>query len=250
MERSSQHRSRCLALPATSLLCALFLFLALPASAADTTTSDAVTSTVRVDRRSGKLIRRILVPERVIQAQFAGATPSPDTQSRLAPGTRVDAIVEDVASRYNVDPLLVHAIIHVESRYNPFAISPKGAEGLMQLIPSTARQMGVRNSFDSRDNIEGGIRYLQQLQNRFSDLRLVLAAYNAGEHAVARFGGIPPYAETQEYVYKVGRRYGELRRTQKQSTARAAQPDTPVQPEHRPLETYVDEEGRLHLRTR
>lgn len=248
MERFSQHRSRCLTLAACALLCALFL--ALPASAADTAVTDAVTSTVRVDRRSGKLIRRIVVPERVIQAQFVDSAPSPNTQSRLAPGTRVDTIVEDVASRYNVDPLLVHAIIHVESRYNPFAISPKGAEGLMQLIPSTARQMGVRNSFDSRDNIEGGIRYLQQLQNRFSDLRLVLAAYNAGEHAVARFGGVPPYAETQEYVYKVGRRYGELRRTQKQSSARAAQPDIPVQPEHRPLETYVDEEGRLHLRTR
>lgn len=213
--------------------------------------SESVTSIVRVDKRSGRLIRRIQVPEKVIAAKLVESqAPLPAGTAPAAPGTKVDEIVQQVSGMYNIDPLLVHAIIHVESRYNPFAISPKGAEGLMQLIPATARRMGVSNAFDSRQNIEGGIRYLQQLQTRFDDLRLVLAAYNAGENAVARWGGIPPYAETQEYVYKVGQRYGELRRSRRQTAARAQAPPKSAEPEHRPLETFVDDEGRLHLRTR
>jgi soluble lytic murein transglycosylase-like protein len=111
--------------------------------------------------------------------------------------------------------------------------------------------MGVKNSFDSRDNIEGGIRYLRKLQERFDDMRLVLAAYNAGEEAVSRWKGIPPYAETQEYVYKVGKRYGELRTAQKKAGPFVVKaPEKPAEPEHRPLETFVDSEGRLNLRTR
>lgn len=122
----------------------------------------------------------------------------------------------------------------------------------MQLIPSTARQLGVQNSFDSRQNIEGGIKYLRKLQEKFDDMRLVLAAYNAGEQAVTRYGGIPPYTETQEYVYKVGKRYGDLRRAQKKTATPVAKavPDVPAEPEHRPLETFVDDQGRLNLRTR
>lgn len=229
---------------------ALWLAASAPVLALDAST-EAITSIVRVDQRSGRLIRRVHVPEKVITAKLVEAqAPLPAGSEPAAPGTKVDTIVQQVSGMYNVDPLLVHAIIHVESRYNPFAISPKGAEGLMQLIPSTARRMGVGNAFDSRQNIEGGIKYLQQLQTRFDDLRLVLAAYNAGENAVARWGGIPPYTETQEYVYKVGRRYGELRRSQKQTTARAPAPPKPAEPAHRPLESFVDDEGRLHLRTR
>lgn len=222
---------------------------AAPARALDAR-EEAITSIVRVDQRSGKLIRRIQIPDRVITAKLVAAqAPLPAGAQPAPPGTKVDDIVQQVSGMYSIDPLLVHAIIHVESRYNPFAISPKGAEGLMQLIPSTARRLGVNNAFDSRQNIEGGIKYLQQLQTRFDDLRLVLAAYNAGENAVTRWGGIPPYAETQEYVYKVGQRYGELRRSHKQTAARAA-PPPPAEPEHRPLETFLDAEGRLHLRTR
>lgn len=223
---------------------------AAPVLAADAAT-EAITSIVRVDLRSGRLIRRVQVPEKVITAKLVEArAPLPPGTEAAAPGAKVDKIVEQVSGMYNVDPLLVHAVIHVESRYNPLAISPQGAEGLMQLIPSTARRMGVANAFDSRQNIEGGVKYLRQLQTRFDDLRLVLAAYNAGENAVARWGGIPPYTETQEYVYKVGRRYGELRRSQKQTTARAPAPAKPAEPAHRPLESFVDVEGRLHLRTR
>ena len=210
-------------------------------------------STVRVDRRSGKLIRRVAVPEAVLVSRLAEAqTIRADETAETPVGTKVDGIVDEIASQYSIDPLLVHAIIHVESRYNRFAISPKGAEGLMQLLPTTARRLGVNNSFDSRQNIAGGIRYLRQLQERFDDLHLVLAAYNAGEDAVSRYRGVPPYAETQEYVYRIGQKYGELRRSHKVATAQAQglKSSVPAEPEHRPLETFVDEQGRLHLRTR
>lgn len=215
--------------------------------------ADAVRSTVRVDRRSGKLIRRVAVPEAVLVSRLAEAqTIRADETAETPVGTKVDGIVDEIASQYSIDPLLVHAIIHVESRYNRFAISPKGAEGLMQLLPTTARRLGVNNSFDSRQNIAGGIRYLRQLQERFDDLHLVLAAYNAGEDAVSRYRGVPPYAETQEYVYRIGQKYGELRRSHKVATAQAQglKSSVPAEPEHRPLETFVDEQGRLHLRTR
>jgi soluble lytic murein transglycosylase-like protein len=164
----------------------------------------------------------------------------------------LDAMIGEKAREHGVDPLLVHSIIHVESGYNPYALSHKGAEGLMQLMPQTARKLGVRSSFDVRQNVGGGVSYLKQMLDRFGDLRLALAAYNAGPEAVARWNGVPPYAETQDYVYKVGKRYGELRR--QHQSARAAV--TPViraeerEPEYRPLEWRVDEQGRLHLSTR
>lgn len=191
---------------------------------------------------------RVLAP-RAVEAAEPGKPVLP------AAPVRIDSVVREVSAANKVDPLLVHAIIHVESAYNPFAISPKGAEGLMQLIPSTAREMGVKNSFDPKQNIEGGVRYLRQLQNNFADLRHVLAAYNAGEAAVKRYGGIPPYAETQEYVYKVGRRLGELRRSQRPVADRAAvaAPQSPAEPQgpvYRPLEASVDSAGRLTMQTR
>jgi soluble lytic murein transglycosylase-like protein len=98
----------------------------------------------------------------------------------------------------------VAAVIRVESGFNPRAISPKGARGLMQLMPGTASSLGVRDTFDPRENIDGGVRHLRALMERFgSDLPLVLAAYNAGERAVTGHGGIPPYAETRDYVRRV-----------------------------------------------
>jgi soluble lytic murein transglycosylase-like protein len=109
-----------------------------------------------------------------------------------------------LANRYGLDENLVKAIVSVESNYNPLAISPKGCKGLMQLHPDTAQRFGVRDIFDPAENIEGGIKYLRFLINYFNqDLQLVLAAYNAGENAVSRYGGIPPYRETRDYVKKV-----------------------------------------------
>ena len=103
-----------------------------------------------------------------------------------------------------MDPALVKAVIKTESGGNPTAISRKGAVGLMQLIPETADRMLVTDVFDPRQNIFGGVRYLRVLANLFNgDIELTIAAYNAGENAVIRYGGIPPFAETQEYVVKV-----------------------------------------------
>lgn len=168
----------------------------------------------------------------------------------MKPPAKIAEVVERKAKEHGVDPLLVHSVISVESAYNPYAVSTAGAEGLMQLIPSTARQYGVRNSFDVEQNIEGGVKYLKHLKSMFADERLVLAAYNAGEGAVMKYGWVPPYAETQNYVYEVGRRYGSARREQQQNTATQApvaaaatpKPDAP-----KPIEEFVDAAGRVHL---
>ncbi len=119
-------------------------------------------------------------------------------------GTPFDAIIEAEARRYNVDAALVSAVIRAESNYEPRRVSRKGARGLMQLMPSTARRLGVRKPFDPRANVRGGVRYLRELMDRFEARpELVLAAYNAGESAVDSFGGVPPYRETVQYVKRI-----------------------------------------------
>ncbi len=122
--------------------------------------------------------------------------------------------IERAARANQLDPRLLHAVIETESAYNARAVSSKGALGLMQLMPDTARRYGVENAFDPGQNIDGGARYLRDLMALFAqDLSLVLAAYNAGEGAVARYGNsIPPFAETRAYVPLVLTRYRALRR--------------------------------------
>lgn len=120
----------------------------------------------------------------------------------------LDALIVQAASHHQIDPDLVRAIIQVESNFDPYAVSPAGARGLMQLIPSTAQRFGVANPFDPRANIDGGIRYLKQLLGMYEgNLQLTLAAYNAGENSVARFRGVPAYGETQDYIRKIGALY-------------------------------------------
>jgi soluble lytic murein transglycosylase-like protein len=115
-----------------------------------------------------------------------------------------DPIINACALEFGVDKSLVKAVIHAESGYDPNAVSRKGASGLMQLMPKTAQDLKVSNSFDPRENIRGGVRYLKFLLTTFKgDERLALAAYNAGLTRVAQHGGVPPYAETQNYVSKV-----------------------------------------------
>lgn len=117
--------------------------------------------------------------------------------------------ISTAAERYGVPDRLVSAVIRAESGFNPKAVSRKGARGLMQLMPSTASMLGVSDSFDPRQNIDGGVRHLRALMDRFShNLPLAIAAYNAGESAVLAHGGIPPYPETREYVNRVLRFYG------------------------------------------
>ena len=121
-----------------------------------------------------------------------------------ARGNRWGQEIEEIAGRYGVDPGLVHEVIRAESAFNPWAVSRKGAQGLMQLMPRTASALGVRDSFNPRDNIEGGVRHLRYLLERYpGNVSLALAAYNAGEGAVDQHGGIPPYPETRQYVQKI-----------------------------------------------
>jgi len=130
------------------------------------------------------------------------------TTFRLSASARNPAefeqIINSCAVQYGVDKSLVKAVIHAESGYDPNAVSSKGASGLMQLMPNTARSLKVANSFDPADNIHGGVRYLKFLLDTFKgDVTLALAAYNAGLSRVAQYGGVPPYAETRNYVAKV-----------------------------------------------
>ena len=112
------------------------------------------------------------------------------------------AMVDQVAGRVGLDPRLAHAVVRAESNYNPQAISPKGAMGLMQLMPVVAREYALGDPFHPEENLEAGLKHLRQLLGRY-DLSRALAAYNAGEGAVSRYGGVPPYRETQEYVRKI-----------------------------------------------
>ena len=196
---------------------------------------DRATWVVRADRRTGRLVRTLVS--------------RPSEQVRPAGDARIAKVVEESARQHELDPLLVHSVIQAESNYNPLAISPKGAQGLMQLMPSTARRFGVRNSFNFAENIEGGVRYLRYLLTLFGDQKLAVAAYNAGEQAVIRHGGVPPYAETRNYVRVVSRNYS----TARQAAAGAASSPEPVktaEPVYRPIEQFVDEQGNIIIRTR
>jgi soluble lytic murein transglycosylase-like protein len=134
------------------------------------------------------------------------SSPSTRVLSAAAQANRdkIEVMIREVSARYRVDPALVRAVMETESNWNSTAISSKGALGLMQLVPGTARQLGVDNAFDPKQNLDGGVRYLHTLLERYNgDLDRALAAYNAGPGAVDRAGGIPRFRETREYVQKV-----------------------------------------------
>ena len=148
---------------------------------------------------------------------FDSSAPSLATPTSLRGFTtgdsQIDGYIAHAATNNGLDPLLIYSIMHQESSFKLRATSPKGARGLMQLMPGTAIRYGVTNIYDPRQNIEGGARYMRFLLDRFDgDLSLALAGYNAGEGAVDKYGWrIPPYAETQEYVRRISRRYNLLR---------------------------------------
>jgi hypothetical protein len=211
-------------------------------------------SVVHADARTGRLVRSIVVaskpvPSRVVSSQPVDIeTPAPVA----APDSAVRTLVEEAAKTFDVSPALVDSVIQVESNYNPNAISPKGAQGLMQLMPATARRFGVKNSFDAKQNIEGGVRYLKFLQQTFKDDRLAIAAYNAGEGAVAKYGNVPPYAETMNYVAKVGKKYGQAKRAadKPKMVAKLEETAKPAVDEPRHIVHYLDADGRMHIATR
>ena len=151
------------------------------------------------------IIEKIL-PDEAPYPEPAAAVPA-DARPVATTGSVLDAtpygeIISAMSEAHGVDPLLVRALIQVESNYKPQARSRKGAMGLMQLMPSTARVYNVRNPFDPKANIEAGIKHLKSLIDRYGT-ELALAAYNAGEGAVAKFNGIPPYRETRTYVSRI-----------------------------------------------
>jgi soluble lytic murein transglycosylase-like protein len=234
----------CLETILSAAVAATLTAASLPPSEASSAATGAVW-VVKVDTRTGRLVRTLLAP-----ARPAGMD------------TDVRGLVAETAKIFDVNPLLVDSVIQVESNYNPFAVSPKGAQGLMQLMPSTAQRFGVTNSFDPKQNIEAGVRYLKFLQDTFQDDRLAIAAYNAGEKAVAKFKDVPPYPETLSYVAKVGKKYGrakgaannssetsETKHKAKNAEEPKATPE-PIEEAPRHILAYVDAEGKLHIATR
>lgn len=152
----------------------------------------------------------------------------------------IDAAIDQAASRHNVDPSLVRAVIKVESNFNPNAVSRKGAMGLMQLMPQTARQLNVSNPFDPEQNVDAGVRQLKQLMENYGgDVKLTLAAYNAGPGAVARSAGVPHYAETRQYVKRITQLYyGGTDSTEGRIMGSAF---------HEPIQVQRDSRGVLHI---
>jgi soluble lytic murein transglycosylase-like protein len=180
-----------------------------------------------------------LSPENATAAPGGTAVADPDdSSSAIMPSGEandLDSMIEEAAGRHQIDPDLVRAIIRVESNFNPSAISPAGARGLMQLIPATARRFGVANPFDPRANLDGGIRYLKYLLGMYGgNLQLALAGYNAGEDAVARSRGVPDIRETQNYIRKVAELY----------PLRFVPSAAPPEPQ---ITKYVDESGTVHF---
>jgi soluble lytic murein transglycosylase-like protein len=172
-------------------------------------------------------------------ASHAGSALSPEDRGhasyRVLSRAEIDKYVDEMAAKHKVDPELIRAVIAAESGYNPAATSRKGAQGLMQLMPGTAQQLGVRDAYNPKQNIEAGVRYLRALLDKYDgDLDKALAAYNAGEGAVERAGGVPGYRETQDYVQKITDRYFH-------SDAR----DRNWMPQPRTIRREVDERGKV-----
>lgn len=199
---------------------------------------EPVKSVVRADTRSGKLVRVVLAP------QTTSGAPNPVLAST----------VERIATEQALPPELIHAVIKTESNYNPFAISPKGALGIMQLVPETARRFGVANAFDAEESIKGGAKYLKYLLELYhGDYPMALAAYNAGQGAVARHGGIPPYPETRNYVNTVMSRKSAGSSAKVAAQKPAVEPKAPgdgLPPEYNPIRQIVEPDGSVRYVSR
>ena len=167
---------------------------------------------IAIDDKGGYVLTNVHRPgrnyERVIREPVAQAGPA---NAQLITGRPYADLVAAAARMHNVPQALLHALIKAESGYNPKARSAAGALGLMQLMPGTAKEMGVEDVLDPEDNVQGGARYLKRMLNLFdNDITLAVAAYNAGPEAVRRRGAVPPFAETRRYVPNVLREYRKL----------------------------------------
>jgi soluble lytic murein transglycosylase-like protein len=191
--------------------------------------------------KTGRLVRSVVMEPRIV-ASVDSAAADPN----------LNAMIDRIAGEQGVENHLVHSVIRAESNYNTSAVSPKGAQGIMQLIPSTARRFGVSNAFDARENIQGGVRYLRFLLDYYKgDYPKAIAAYNAGEGAVDKYNGIPPYAETQNYVYRVA---GNLKAARLAAVppavvtkSLASVNDGTETP--RPIQASTGSDGRIYYRT-
>jgi len=192
----------------------------------------------------------------VVPASVTGAAPSvpstsaPEVASAIAAPIRASSrsakvpplkpeelkqVINNISDRHNIDPDFISSVIHAESGFNQRAVSPKGAQGLMQLMPGTASKLGVSNAFDPRANVEGGTKYLTELLERYNfDVIKALAAYNAGPLRVQQYGGVPPYRETQAYVASIVRDYNRKKIAQRKAAAAAAKANRNKKPAPQP----------------
>jgi len=164
-------------------------------------------------------------------AQVEGfeSAPSERTAPELRPAPDLNAIIREVSRRSQVDADFIASVIRAESGNNPNAVSRKGARGLMQLMPSTAGQLGVKDSFDAADNVDGGVRYLLALLQQFNfDVPKALAAYNAGPHRVVQYNGVPPYRETRAYVARIIKDYNRKKLAERKQARLAKDQSAPV----------------------
>ena len=223
----------------------------MPAFAAPLVQTAPVRTTivVKADVKTGKLVRSVAIEPRPVtplSTELPAATAAQQSHD-------LDEIIERVAGEQGVESPLVHSVIRAESNYNPHALSPKGAQGIMQLIPATAKRFGVNNAFDAEENIQGGVRYLRFLLDYFKgDYARAIAGYNAGEAAVDRYHGIPPYAETQNYVYQVAKNLKTARQEVKPVAAKQDAPKPVTAPSlvtAPAIVASVGEDGKVYYRT-
>ena len=245
----------------------LLFVAALPILAQSGYSTGHVTVVVHSDLQSGKLIRgvvvqpREVVPPSEVQERVHAPLAEMVSNVKVALSSNIIEMIDQIATAYGVEGPLVHSVIRAESNYNAQAVSNKGAMGMMQLIPATARRFGVRNPFDAKQNIEGGVRYLRFLLDYYkNDYKKTIAAYNAGEGAVDRYQGIPPYSETRNYVSQVARNLKAARQAEGAKTKAAEVRATPAAEQnagesvkqgdvYNPIQASVAEDGRVHYRT-